>query len=183
MSKVDKVEDVKAVDTHDLAAQLAALQVELAEMRKEKKALSDAEKKAVEDARDMMITDEDPGILFIDDRYKEEGYHYRIVDSTRVGRVERLKKIGYEVVEHEDFKIGASTVTNSTHLGAAVTHQIGGERSDRLGILMRIPLDRYNKRQEAKVRRNQEQTGDLLQQNVNNSSFGSIEFGSDTYKK
>lgn len=186
MNKTDKVEATKVtLDTTsitDLATQLAALQAELVELRKEKKALSDAEKKAVEEAREEMITDDDIGTLYIDSQFKEDGFTYRIVDSTRRGRVEKLKKLGYEIVE-DSTQIGADTVSKTHNLGSAVTVPLGGDRHDRLGVLMRIPTDKYNKRQVAKVKRNREQTGSLMQDLVNKSSFGSIEYGSDSYTK
>lgn len=107
------------------------------------------------DAREEMITDEEIGSLFIDDKYKEEGFTYRIVDADRPNRVTKLQKMGYTIVENPSIQTGDKTITNTGQLGATVHFQLGVEHS-RNGILMRIPTDLYEKRQERKVRQNNE---------------------------
>ena len=188
--KVKKVKEVEAtvskVETTGLDALQAELQKmreELKELRTEKKSLSDAEKAAIEQARDEMLTDDDVGVLYIDPKYIEEGYNYTICDSTRAGRIEKRIKQGYEIVYDESMQIGSRTVSKTHSLTSAVTVELGGDKGSRLGVLMRCPKDHYDKRQKAKVRRNKEMTANLMQDMANKSDFGSIEIGSDVFKK
>jgi len=48
---------------------------------------------------------------------------------------------------------------------------------------MRIPKDLYNRRQKAKALRTKETDAAMLSNMLNKSDFGSIEIGSDSYKK
>lgn len=183
-----KVEDVKVEKTETnaldaLQAELQKMREELKQMRTEKQNLSDAEKEAVEQARDEMLTDDDVGVLYIDPKYKEEGYHYTICDTSRAGRLEKRIKQGYEVVHDESLKIGNQSVSSASSLSSAVTVELGGDKGSRPGVLMRTPIEHYNKRQKAKAVRNQELTASLMQDMANKSDFGSIEIGSDIFKK
>jgi hypothetical protein len=170
------------VDFSSFKDEIEALRNELKSMREEKKKFSDAAKQAVEEARDDMITDDEVGSLFIDDKYKEEGFHYRIVDSSRPGRVQSLIKRGYEVVYQSGFKVGDKTVTNSGSLTDAVTVELG-TTSSCLGVLMRCPIEHYDKRQKAKARAVRERDAAMYQTAANQSDFGSIQIGDDVFKK
>jgi hypothetical protein len=186
--KTDATTENKEIETQEvsvlkgLQAELEKMRAELKDLKATKRELSDAEKKAVEEARDEMLTDDDVGALYIDDRFKEEGYHYTIVDTTRPGRVALRIKQGYEIVENPDLKVGSNTVSNASTLTSAVTVELGKNHAC-LGVLMRIPTEKYNKRQQAKVKRNRETDTAMMQSMVNKSDFGSIEIGSDVYKK
>jgi hypothetical protein len=182
--KTKKVEVKESAPTLDVGAfknELEELRKELESLRKEKREFSDAEKAAIEEARDEMITDDEVGSLYIDDKYKEEGYHYTIVDTTRPGRVNKRIKQGYEIV-YDDLKVGDKTVTNTGSLTGAVTVELGTTYACP-GVLMRCPIEHYNKRQAAKVRRNRELDSAMLQDSVNKSDFGSITIGDEVYKK
>lgn len=167
----------------DMAKELEALKKELVEIRQEaKKNFSDSEKKAIEEARDEMLTDDELGYLYIDEKYKEEGYTYRIVDVDRPYRVQSLMKKGYEIVYSDSTRVGDKTTYNPSNLSSMVQVNLG-INSPRNGVLMKIPTDLYDRRQQAKVRRNRELNASLMQDMVNKSDFGTIEIGSDVYKK
>jgi hypothetical protein len=168
---------------------LEVLQEELKKMRDELKSLklskpeySDREIEEIDKARDEMLLDDDVGALHIDEKYKEAGYFYRIVDTTRAGRVAQHIKRGYEIVEDPSLKVGSGSVNSSNPLGSAVTVELGTNKAC-LGVLMRIPQDLYDRRQKAKARRNKESDVAMMQDMVNKSDFGTIEIGSDLYKK
>lgn len=180
--------DVKKTEVLDSVTEfkneLEALRAELKSLREEKKNFSDEVKDAVDAARDEMITDEDEqGTLFIDPKYKEDGYVYRIVDTGRPGRVQSLIKKGYEIVYDEYAKIGDGRVTNVGSLTDAVTTELSVHGASRTGVLMRCPKEHYDKRQAAKVKRTKELDAAMFQTAVNQSDFGSIEIGDDLYKK
>jgi len=132
--KTDALKTVNLEATKEINP-LDALKDELTKMREELKSLraaktefSDAEKQAVEDARELMLTDDDIGCLYIDPKYlDEDNYNYTIADSSRAGRIEKRLKQGYEVVYSEDMKVGSQTVSNSSRLTDAVTVKLGGE--------------------------------------------------------
>ena len=176
-----KKEEVLNLDS--FKSELEALREELKKLQEEKNRLSQKELKAIEEAREEMITDDELGSLYIDEKYKEDGYFYRIVDSSRHGRVAQHIKRGYEVVQDPNLVVGDNTVNKSNHLGSAVTVELGRDRGSCTGILMRIPLEQYNKRQAAKVRRNRELDAATMQQMVDKSEFGEITIGNDIYKK
>lgn len=180
-NKVDK--KVEADDVSSVKAELEVLRNELKILRTEHKQFDNKTQEAIEEARDDMLLDDEVGGLFIDEKYKEDGYFYRIVDSTRPGRIEQHIKRGYEIVHDDATKVGQSTVSNTSRLTSAVTVELGVNKGSVLGVLMRIPLDKYKKRQEAKVRRNKEHEAAMMQESVNKSDFGSIEIGSFSVKK
>lgn len=182
-SKLEVIPEVKQDENlTELLSELKSMKAELESIKKEKE-LSNKEREAIDDARDDMLLDDDVGALYIDEKYKDENYKYIIVDSTRTGRVNLRLRQGYEVVEDEDFQVGSGTISNTKNLASQVTVELGRNHGSRLGIVMRMPLEKYNKRQQAKVRRNNEQTGQLMQDMADKSDFGSIEIGSDSYKK
>lgn len=179
--KKKHIED-KSID-NSILEELKNLKKELEELRSEKRQFSDSVKSAIEEAREEMILDEDEvGPLYINERFKEDGYFYRVVDSTRPGRIDRHLRIGYEIVEDENLKVGQNTASNTSNLGASVTVELGRKESKK-GILMRIPLEKYQQRQKAKARRIQETTESFIQDSVNKSDFGTIEIGNQTFKK
>lgn len=104
--------------------------------------------------------DEELGRLYIDEKHKEHGYVYRIVDADRAGRVRQLEKYGYEVVHDESVKVGQDTASNPSRLTTAVTLELG-TNTPRNGILMRIPEELYRKRQEKKELKNKEMDAGL----------------------
>lgn len=183
--KTDKSDKtVEATDTiSEVAKELLALRKELESLKKEKKSFSDAEKAAIEEAREDMLTDDEVGQLYIDEKYKEEGYSYRIVDSTRPGRVQQMIKKGYEIVEDSSMSIGQNIAGRSSTLASAVTVELGIHKGSCLGVLMRIPKDQYDKRQTAKVRKNRELNEAMMQNMVDKSDFGTITIGESLYKK
>jgi hypothetical protein len=178
-----KIEAVKteSVDLSSFKDELESLRAELIKLREDKKSFSNAEKAAIEEARDEMITDDELGVLYIPEKYKQEGYHTRVVDSTRPGRVASLIKRGYEIV-YDDEKIGDKTVTNTGSLTGAMTVELGTTKAC-LGILMRCPLEHYNKRQKHKAKRIREDDASMFQDAANKSDFGSIQVGEEVYKK
>jgi hypothetical protein len=192
--KIEMKEDVKTeatktelktdvqLDTQDIKKQLEELQKEIHKLQAEKRSFSNAEKAAIEEARDEMLTDDEVGTLFIDDKYKEDGYFYRIVDTTRPGRVASHIKRGYEVVQDPDLKVGDNTVSKTSNLSSAVMIELGMNKACP-GVLMRIPTDLYKKRQEAKARAIKESERAMAQDAVNKSQFGEITIGEATYKK
>ena len=126
------------------------------------------------DIREEMITDEEQGPLYIPAELKEEGYVYRIVDADRPGRVQKLQRMGYELVA-DLAKIGDNTVKSTSQLSSAATLELGTVKH-RQGVVMRIPEDLYAKRQKAKDRRNQEQERALGNTGIS-TQFGEITIG------
>lgn len=185
-----KVEEMKETlevkqdnTTSEVLKEVLALKKELETLKKERLRFSDAEKEAIERARDEMLTDDEIGALYIDEKHKEEGFSYRIVDSTRPGRIAKMMKIGYAIVEDPDMQVGQSVVGKSSNLGAAVTVELGIHRGSCLGVLMRIPKEKYDARQKAKARRVRETEAATMQDMVDKSDFGTITIGNSTYKK
>ena len=179
--QIEAKQDVPKIDVSDIKDELDSLRKELEQLRKDKKSLSDAEAKAVEEARDDMLTDDEVGALYIDEKYKDPDYHYTICDTSRPGRVNQRIKQGYEIV-YDDIKVGDKTVTNTGSLSGAVTVELG-RTVGCLGVLMRTPLEHYNKRQKAKARRIRETDSAMMQDAVNKSDFGTISIGDDVYRK
>ncbi len=132
-------------------------------------------KEYVEKLREEMITDDEIGRLYIDDKYKEDGYVYRIVDADRPGRVQLLEKKGYEVVHNEDLTVGQNTANNSSKVSSAVTMELGTTRHVQ-GILMRIPKELYDRRQQMKELKNKELDTQQSQTGIP-TQFGEITIG------
>lgn len=166
---------------------LKSMQEQLETLRKENKELSskftDTEKEAIEQAREEMLTDDDMGPCYVDPIHLEEGYFHRITDTTRPGKMQRMLRIGYEIVYSDKAKIGSDTVNNSSSLTGAVTCNLGGMDKDRLGVLMRLPLEKYNQRQKIKERLNNEATEAALNTASAGAQFGEITIGNKTHFK
>jgi hypothetical protein len=177
-----KTESSTKVDMSEVTKELLALRKELDKLKTEKKSFSDAEKAAIEEAREEMLTDDEIGALYIDDKYKEDGYSYRIIDSSRPGRVQQMIKRGYSIVEDSEMKIGQGVTGSSNQLGAAVTVELGRTKSC-LGILMKMPKEKYDARQKAKARAVRETSAAMMQDMVDKSEFGTITIGDSIYKK
>lgn len=91
------------------------------------------------------------GRLYVDEQYKEAGYHYRIVNDNP-GRVKLLQRLGYEIVT-DDTKIGSDTVRDTNKLGSAVALDVGVNRSQP-AVLMRIPEDEFKARKAEEAKEN-----------------------------
>lgn len=167
----------EAVDMSEVAKELLALRKELETLKTEKKAYSDAEKAAIEAAREDMLTDEEEGDLYIDEKYNENGYTYRIVDSSRPNRINSLIKKGYEIQYEDGAEIGDKVVGKAHSLTSAVTVELGKSKS-KLGIRMRIPTELYEKRQKLKAKRIKDEMEMTVQNAVGKSQFGEITIGS-----
>mgnify|MGYP000886921128 CR=1 FL=1 len=133
------------------------------------------------DEREEMNLDDDVGPLYIDESLKEDGYFYRIVSSSKIGSIQRHMRMGYEIVHQEGAQIGSSTVNNTSQLSSAVTVELGQTKSD-LGVLMRIPLDKYERRQAAKRKKNQEAEASVGKTGIP-TQFGEVTVGTQVYKK
>lgn len=78
------------------------------------------------------------GKLYIDEKYLEKGFHYRIVND-EPGEVARRKQQGYEVVQSTDTTVGEGVTKSSSQGVVSVTVDRGGTK----GILMKMPNDIY----------------------------------------
>lgn len=142
--------------------------------------MSNLEKKTeLRDVREEMVTDDDDGPLYIDAKYKKEGFFRRIVDSGRGGRVEKHLRLGYSVVT-DDTKIGKDTVKSNRGLDSAVRIHLGGSQEP-MGILMEISLERYEARQVAKQKRADEQLASVSKSGIPTQT-GEIIIGNNTFK-
>lgn len=110
--------------------------------------------RALRDVREEMITDDDYGPLYIDEKYKKQGYHRRIVDASRGGRVERLLRMGYAIVQ-DDMKVGRGSVNSVGSLDSAVRVYLGGTKEP-MGVLMEIPDELYQRRAQMKAKKAEE---------------------------
>lgn len=186
MSKDIKEVKVESAELDVLKGELDKLRAELVALRTEKKQLGETAVKAVVEAREEMILDEEVGPLYISDELLDDNFVYRKVDTSRAGRVQKFLKMGYEVV-HDDkigeTQVGDNKVTNNGSIDTAVRMELGADNVHRAGILMRIPKDRYEKRQKAKARMRQEDSDDRYQSMANNSHSGSISIGDKVYSK
>lgn len=184
MSKKEINTDAKVEKTeasNDLKSELEELKKQLEDLKKLR--FSPEEKAAIEIAREEMITDEEIGPCYIDPKYKEDGFFYRITDTTRPGKIQRMLNAGYEIVYHDNAKVGDNTVINSGSLTNAVMINLGGNDVNRPGVLMRIPTERYDKRQKAKAKRIREDSSALYQTMADQSDFGEITIGDTTFTK
>lgn len=159
-----------------------ALRKELEDVKKER--FSDSEKKAIEVAREEMITDEDVGPCYLAPDLKMEGYHYRATDLTRPNLLAKRIKQGYEIARYSDTKdLSKSETLDKTSLTDAITVDLGGEHSSRSGVWMRIPLEQYNKRQKVKERINRQNLEDAVSSGSAGASFGEVSVGNINYFK
>jgi hypothetical protein len=83
---------------------------------------------------------ENPGPLFIDDKYKREGYRYRIVNDTP-GRIDFLESRGYSVVRRE-VDVGNGSIDAPSATGSAVELEVGKIHSQK-AVLMEISEEDY----------------------------------------
>lgn len=192
MSNIDK-KDTKpkvqentqsTVDTQaEMLKVLQDLQDKVLKLEKENAKFSEKEKVAIEEAREEMITDEDIGPLWLDPKYKMEGYHYRATDLTRPDKMQKRLREGYEIARYSDVTdLTKSAVHERSNLTDAMTIQLGTTR-DNSGVWMRIPLEKYNKRQQIKEKTNREITEAYLGQASDGAPFGEITIGSNTHYK
>ncbi len=189
MSNEKKVKESKQEQKKDavsinqaLLEKIEALEKKLDDVTTNK--FSKQEQDAIEQAREDMLTNESEGPLYIDPKYLEEGYTYRKVDTTRPNRVQRMLRRGYEIVYTDpNAKVGDNTVTNTGSLTGALTVNLGGEERDRLGVVMRIPTERYNLLQKIKERETEERMGAAINQASSGAAFGEITIGDKTHFK
>jgi hypothetical protein len=183
--KVETTENTQStVDTQaEMLKVLKDLQDKVVKLEEENKRFSEKEKVAIEEAREEMITDEDIGPLWLDPKYKMEGYHYRATDLTRPDKLQKRLREGYEIARYSDVTdLTKSAVHERSNLTDAITVQLGTTR-DTSGVWMRIPLEKYNKRQQVKERKNREITEAYLGDASNGAQFGEITIGSQTHYK
>ena len=134
----------------------------------------------VRDVRNEMITDENEGPMYIDPQYKKEGYHRRIVDIDRPGRVQKLMRMGYSIVEDPMIKVGANTVNSISQLDSAVRIELGTSKH-RNGILMEIPDELWERNQLRKESENNEIDKTIGQTGIS-TQFGEVTVGEKTFK-
>ncbi len=77
--------------------------------------------------------------LFLDEKYKEAGYRYRIVNVTP-GNVESQLSKGYEVVTH-DMHSGSGSLANPECSGTPLEFEVGGHSGSMKAVWMRIAED------------------------------------------
>jgi hypothetical protein len=115
--------------------------------------------------------DNNQGGLYIDPKYKEKGYIYRIVNDTP-GRVKHLQNLGYEIVQG-DMKVGSGTQNDTTPLGSAITLDAGKSKSQP-ALVMRISEEDYELRQEIKAEDNKEKTLGILNDTGIPTQYGEV---------
>lgn len=81
------------------------------------------------------------GPLYIDPTLLKEGFRYRVVNDSP-GEVRRRLRMGYEIVEDREMKVGDQNANTSSRLGNAVTLDVGVSKELK-GVLMRIPEEDY----------------------------------------
>lgn len=94
----------------------------------------------------------DNGRLYIDEKHKEKGYVYRIVND-KPGRIKHLENLGYDIVR-DNTKVGSGSMDTPSKLGSAVTVETGIHLGSMTGVLMRIPQDEYDEAQRDKAAMN-----------------------------
>ena len=81
---------------------------------------------------------------------KEPGFVYRIFNANGpkdLARIEDMKEIGYELVDHP-IEVGDRTANTASTLGTAEVHTGSGTK----GLVMRIPKEYYDEDQSLKQR-------------------------------
>jgi hypothetical protein len=113
------------------------------DVKPEQKTLSSTEKayeQFKDEPREMRRGEfEDPGALYIEDQYKEDGYVYRVVNANP-RRIREVEHKGYSIVR-EDVQIGADTVNKPSHLGSAVEIPVSNTDPNAKGVLMRVSVE------------------------------------------
>lgn len=145
--------------------------------------MSNSEKKNKEvkrDVREEMITDDYVGPLYVEDKYKREGYHRHIADGSRRGWISQLIKMGYSIVQ-DDTKIGNNSVASVNSIDSAVRVFLSTNEKEPSGILMEIPDELYTRRKEREARAAKEQLNMIGKTNIS-SQVGEVTIGGETFK-